>query len=148
MFIHKHWLLMITCTSEAACKSTFLPFSLEQPCSVLCDCCLPISGFLACGSLLVVLLLPYLSTVCDASCFINSILLLLLYSKVSINHKINSSIQVNHLCNSAARAQKLPVFQNNILLKGGKKLFLIASFNKRAGLCIALQVLKWLFNCT
>lgn len=54
----------------------------------------------------------------------------------------NSSIRVNHLCNSATRAQKLPVFQNNILLKGGKKLFLMASCNKRAGLCIALQVLE------
>lgn len=46
MFVHKHWLLMITCTSEASCKSTFLPFLLEQPCSVLCDCCLHISGSL------------------------------------------------------------------------------------------------------
>lgn len=87
MFVHKHWLLMITCTSEASCKSTFLPFLLEQPCSVLCDCCLPISGFLACGSLLVILLLAYWSTVCSVSCFINSILLLLLYSNVSISHK-------------------------------------------------------------
>lgn len=96
---------------------------------MLCDHCLCISGLLAHDSLLVIFILAYLGIVCNVSCFINSILLLLLYSNVSINHKINSSERVDHLRNSAMRAQKLPVFPNNtlLLLKGGKKLFLMAS---------------------
>lgn len=72
--------LIISYASEAG-QSTFLPLILEKPCSVLCDCCLriarpsfAISDFI----------LAYLGIVCNVSCFINSILLLLLHSNDSI----------------------------------------------------------------
>lgn len=67
----------------------------------------------------------YLVIVCNVSCFIKSIFLLSLLGNVSINHKINSSVWVDHLHNSAVRAQKLPVFLNNTLtsIKGWKKAF-------------------------
>lgn len=110
------------------CGVQLLPSNLRIACSLFI-----ISDFI----------LAYLAIVCNVSCFIKSILLLLLFSNVSVNHKINSSVRVDHLHNSAMRARKLPVFLNNTStsVKGWKKAFSNGKFYKRAGLCIALQVL-------
>lgn len=92
------------------CAVQLLPLNLRIPCPLFI-----ISDFI----------LAYLAIVCNVSCFIKSTLLLLFFSTVSINHKINSSVWVDHLHNSAMRAQKLPLVLNNTFtsVKGWKKAF-------------------------